>query len=54
MSQSLDKGLKLKVCILTSVHPAFDTHIFHKEAKTLLKVGYEIIIVLNYIKNEIY
>ena len=26
-----------KICIPTSVHPVFDTRIFHKEAKSLVK-----------------
>jgi len=42
-----------KVCILTSVHPAFDTRIFHKEAKTLMQAGYEVTLIVQHSKNEI-
>ncbi len=41
-----------KVCILTSVHPVFDTRIFHKEAKTLSKIGYDITLIAQHNKNE--
>ena len=41
----------LKVCILTSVHAPFDTRIFHKEAKSLLKSGYEITLVAQHDKD---
>ena len=42
-----------KICILTSVHPAFDTRIFHKEAETLAKADYDVILIGQHNKNEI-
>ncbi len=42
-----------KVCILTSVHSAFDIRIFHKEATTLAKFGYDITIIAQHDKHEI-
>jgi len=40
------------VCFLTSVHPAFDTRIFHREIKTLLKAGYKVSFVAPHGKDE--
>lgn len=45
--------MKAKVCIFTSVHPPFDTRIFHKEAKSLVKTGYTVSLIAQYEKDEI-
>ena len=42
-----------KVCIITSVHSPFDVRIFHKEAKTLVKAGYDVTIIAQHDKEEI-
>ena len=42
-----------KICILTSVHPALDVRIFYKEAKTLVRAGYDVVLVAQHDKEEI-
>ena len=34
-----------RICILTSVHSAFDVRVFYKEAKTLADAGYEVVLI---------
>ena len=42
-----------RVCLTTTVHPPFDTRIFHKEAKTLAKAGYDVILIAQHDKNKV-
>lgn len=41
-----------KICMLTSTHRALDTRIFYKEAKTLSKKGYDVVIIVQHHKKE--
>jgi glycosyltransferase involved in cell wall biosynthesis len=42
-----------KVCILTSAHPALDTRIFHKQARSLATAGYSVVVIGRHEKNEV-
>jgi len=42
-----------EVCILTSVHPPFDIRIFQKEAKSLNKHGYKVLLIAQHHKEDI-
>lgn len=44
---------KIKVCILTTVHPLTDTRIFHKQAKSLARADYEVTLVARHDRDEI-
>ena len=45
-------GMK-KVCMLTTVHPAFDTRIFYKEGMSLLRAGFDVTIIAQHDKSEV-
>ncbi|MFC1870792.1 glycosyltransferase family 4 protein [Chloroflexota bacterium] len=51
--KNIKKNMNNKVCILTSVHEPFDTRIFHKQAKSLLKAGYDVTLIAQHNKAEI-
>jgi glycosyltransferase involved in cell wall biosynthesis len=44
--------MQIKVCHLSSAHSPFDDRIFHKEAKSLSKAGYDIAIIAQHNKEE--
>lgn len=44
--------MPIKVCVLTSAHPALDVRIFYKECKSLARAGYEVTLVAPHQKSE--
>ena len=43
----------IKVCHITTVHPAFDDRIFYRECKTLVRAGYEVYLIVTHNGEEI-
>jgi hypothetical protein len=52
MQMSREDGFGRTVCMLTSVHSAFDVRIYEKEARSLTTAGFRVMIVAPHDKNE--
>ena len=45
-------GRQTRICILTTAHPALDVRIFHKQAKSLARAGYDVRLIAPHSKDE--
>jgi glycosyltransferase involved in cell wall biosynthesis len=45
--------MKARCCIITTVHSPFDVRIFHKQAKSLVKAGFDVVLIAQHNKHEI-
>ncbi len=44
---------RVKVCMMTSVHLPFDGRIFHRAAKSLVRAGYDVVLIARHDKEEV-
>jgi glycosyltransferase involved in cell wall biosynthesis len=42
-----------RICVMTSVHPAFDVRIFHKECKSFARAGYRVTLIACHDHDEV-
>ena len=45
--------MKAKICHISTVHKPFDTRIFYKECRSLVKEGYDVHFIVSHDKEEV-